>query len=204
MTRQGNGRRGGSGNGRKDGSGRSNGFGKRDGSGNGKRDGSGGRCTVPFGTNFQQPTIFDASTRNALDIFDSVFKDFFGKETQARDMFENKARYPKADVTVYEDQIVFDIAIPGLSVEDVEVDFLEKTLSISSSTEKEDKEGINALRELSHSNFKRSWNLSSFPLDISEEQPIQSSLKNGVLTITVPLVIVKEPEPTKINIIVED
>lgn len=92
---------------------------------------------------------------------------------------------PKVDVTETKDAYVLDMELPGRTEKDVSVDLSNKVLTISSVKEekKESKENPQYLiRERHCSEFQRRFTL---PDDINDEE-VNASFKNGILTVTVP------------------
>lgn len=95
---------------------------------------------------------------------------------------------PKVDVTETKDSYVLDMELPGRTENDVSIDLNNRVLTIASVKEenKEKKESKDEaqylIRERRYSEFQRRFTL---PDDINEEE-INASFKNGILTVTVP------------------
>lgn len=124
---------------------------------------------VPFRD--RVPTLFD----EMLDM-----RNFFGNSA-----FSGKALY--ANVSDEKDKYVVKAEVPGLSEEDVKVDYENGTISIEAAYKEETK---NSFRS-------GSWNWSYYIPNVDAEK-INASLKNGILTIDIPKQ--EKPESKKIQI----
>lgn len=95
---------------------------------------------------------------------------------------------PDVDVQEKKDAYVFDMDLPGMSENDIDIDLEDNVLTISSkekeaeSSKDSSDEGKWLLRERQIGSFKRQFEL---PEDIDVDA-VHASFKNGVLTITVP------------------
>jgi len=130
-----------------------------------------------------------------LTSFDSLFDRMIEKtmpsfaEEFGVGFFGNNS-YPKVDVVDYEDKIVIEAEIPGLSKDEVSVDLEKNNLCISGSRKqsrgKKEKKYIR--KELKRSSFKRSFALGN-QFDFKK---IKAEFENGLLFIEVPK---KKPDP---------
>jgi len=182
--------------------------------------------SVPIGSWF--PEIFpedriDVLVDPALDTFKKVIEDLVGNKQYLFDTFKSKVEYPKTDIYLSKrNYLVFEMAVPGLSKEEISVEYDEKKLTISSvkpGDEWKDDEGetdsdlleeMNSyigsrgkkfiIRELKRSSFIRKWNLTRYPIKITDENPIISELKNGILKIELPLQTSETNQTTKTKI----
>ncbi len=123
-----------------------------------------------------------------LTPFDRIFDEFFKANvpnfTQdfGVDFFE-KGSYPKVDITDYNDRVVIEAEVPGLSKEDVNVETLENILVISGTKRKKehkDESGKLVYKELKHSSFRRSFTLAE---NLAKDN-IDAKFENGILTVT--------------------
>lgn len=130
------------------------------------------------------------------DIWNQVFPEF-GKAFGV-DVFE-KQSYPKINAIDYSDRVEIEAAVPGLSKEDVNIEFSDGTLTISGEKKQSAKdENVQYIyRELKRSSFKRSFNVDPSLLDAER---ITASFKDGILTISIPKVKPIKKEVKKINI----
>ena len=109
---------------------------------------------------------------------------------------------PSVDIWETEKTYVLEAELPGYSEKDVDVHVDKHVLKISSICEvekevKEEKESPNYLiRERSCTSFERSFAL---PEGIDEEK-IEGTFKNGVLTVTIPKVPAKQPKKIDVKI----
>jgi HSP20 family protein len=163
------------------------------------------RFNQPFGSLLGRipPTDrFDFVVSPAMDVFEEILDGMVGNRQLFSNMFETKVKYPKTDIFQDVDSLVFQMAVPGINKEDLNVEFSENILSISSKDEKikEKEEKRFIIRELKQSSFTRKWNLEHFNVEISNEQKINCDLKDGILSIKVPLRKEGQEEPKKIKL----
>ncbi|MEZ4999779.1 MAG: Hsp20/alpha crystallin family protein [Bacteroidales bacterium] len=121
------------------------------------------------------------------DFFDNDLDNFFGtrKFTPAVNI--------KEDDKAYE----IELALPGMSKEDVKIEMEKETLTISSEVKEEkneEKEGYSR-REFGAWSFCRSFRI---PENVNIEK-ISASFKNGILNVALPKA---EPEP-KVNKVIK-
>jgi HSP20 family protein len=95
------------------------------------------------------------------------------------------------DFIEFEKHYEFNLAVPGLTKEDIKVNLNGDLLGISYAIEKTEGKTY-----FVYSNFKKSLTL---PKD-SDKQNIEAEVKNGILTIVVPKQIKKTTEPKQIEV----
>ncbi len=146
--------------------------------------------------------LFDDFMTGNLDAtFRRLWNDAFADKNKIIDVFDNSVKYPKADAKETPTGIEIDLAVPGCEKEDIDIIFEENTITIKheKTTPKETQDSRILFNELRHSSWSRSWTINS---DVKEEE-ISATLKNGILTVSVPLVkpeIQCKSSPRKINI----
>jgi HSP20 family protein len=159
--------------------------------------------------NTSLPSIFSnqLNLRNEfLTPFDTLFDKFFNEsfptfhKELGVNFFQNQS-YPKCNVVDFPDRLIIEAAVPGLDSENVDVDLLENTLTISAAKQERDTDEGHFFirRELKQSAFKRSFQLG----DCFEVDNIEATFKNGVLTIVIPKIQpekVDEPIAKRIDI----
>lgn len=135
---------------------------------------------------------------NELALFNDFFNDFGDDgytmpSLNLRKMF----RTPKVDVKEGKDAYTLKMDMPGMTDKDVNVDLNQNVLTISSckETKKEEKsdkkdESKWLIRERSVSSFERSFTL---PDDVNSEN-LSATVKDGVLTITMPRKALAQPK----------
>ena len=108
----------------------------------------------------------------------------------------------RVEVKKDESELVFDLAVPGLDKEDIEVTLHDNVMTISYEKKEESEEEKNCflVRELKKSSFSRSLKLDETFI-IDEEEEIISELKNGLLKIIIPLKREKKKESIKVKIL---
>ncbi|MFW5795397.1 MAG: Hsp20/alpha crystallin family protein [Bacillota bacterium] len=135
------------------------------------------------------------SPNSLLDSFDDAVKrfmnDFYSNKDQFTDMFKNQCRYPKTDIYEKDGNLVFDLAVPGVEKNDIEVNVESGMLTISYQKEekKEDKNMI--VQELKHSSWSRYFKIPEKYYDVSK---INAVMNNGILSISMPIINQKEEE----------
>ena len=129
-------------------------------------------------------------TRNADNDFDTLFDTMFG------DWGIRNSTYPT--VNVYEDSKAFylEAALPGYTNEDVTINVDKHVLHIASEkmTKKDERKYI--VRERGNIRFDRAFSL---PEGINEES-IEAEFKNGILTVTLPKLPVKESKKITVKV----
>lgn len=132
-------------------------------------------------------------TLRARDPFQSLLQSFFGDVVPE---VPSNAMRPRIDVSETEAAYVLAFELPGIALEDIDVQVQERTLTVTAERrETEPKEGTRRHRvEMRYGRFSRTIEL---PENVGAEQ-VEATLDKGVLTVTVP----KRPEsrPTKVQI----
>lgn len=106
--------------------------------------------------------------------------------------------YPKSDIYETKDEYVFKLEVPGLSKDDVNVEFNGNTLSIKGERkeEKEMKKDDYRRIESCRGSFSRSFTLP----DNIESKKINGTMKNGVLELRVAKAEEKKPKTIPISL----
>jgi spore coat protein M/HSP20 family protein len=137
-----------------------------------------------------------SQVRTARD-FDSLFNSLWNN------WGVSSAKTPSVDIVENENAYVLEAELPGYSEKDVDVHVDKHVLKISSicEVEKEEKSETKEspkylIRERSCFEFERSFAL---PEGIDEEK-IEGSFKNGILTITMPKVPAKQPKKIDVKL----
>ncbi len=117
-------------------------------------------------------------------VFDDMFKaDWLGGTTNGNSI---GTRIPAVNIQETEDMFMVEVAAPGKSKKDFNIELDNDVLTISSEDKNEkessDKKGRITRREFSYRNFKRAFTL---PETVNSEE-ISASYKNGVLMINLP------------------
>lgn len=131
-------------------------------------------------------------------VFDKLIQTHFPTFQQEFGVdFISKSSYPKVNITDYPDKVVITAEVAGLAKEDVDITFKDHVLTISGNKREEDKsEGTVVWKELKHSSFKRSFQLS----DLLVVEKAKAKFNNGILDISIPKSTPKADVFTKINI----
>lgn len=94
-----------------------------------------------------------------------------------------------------EDKFSIELALAGLSEDDVEIEVKEQELTVRSTWDEQPEDDTVLLHKgISHKKFTRSFTLSS------DLEVIGANFKNGLLTIALERIIPEEKQPKKIHI----
>lgn len=137
---------------------------------------------------------------NELALFNDLFNDF-GDDGYMMPSFNWKKTFPKVDVKEGKDSYILQMDLPGKTEKDVNVELNNNVLTISSVEESETKnenkddkknkkDGKYLVHERTYSKFERSFTL---PDDVNGEN-ISASVKDGVLTVTMPRQALSSPK----------
>lgn len=134
------------------------------------------------------PSIFG---RHYDDNFQKIIRDFRNNRKQST------AYFPKTDVFQKDNSINFSVELPGVNKEDVKIVLENGILSISG--EKKNNLDENSTEKIYRNEsefgkFERKFRLKD---DIDPDN-VKAKFENGVLTVSVPLII---PEPPKEKVI---
>lgn len=109
--------------------------------------------------------------------------------------------YPRVNIYNTENDTIVEATVPGLTKDNVKVDWAEDILTISQkNVEKKEEQSKNySLREIHQSSFSRSFTVKSDDYNIEQ---IEAKVENGILKIVVPFKN-KQQQSTKKMITVE-
>ncbi|MCF8268018.1 MAG: Hsp20/alpha crystallin family protein [Ignavibacteriales bacterium] len=104
---------------------------------------------------------------------------------------------PAVNVRETEDDFLIDVAAPGLTKKDFQINLENNQLTISSEKEQSnDEENYNyARREFSYQSFKRSFNL---PEHLVDGDKVSAKYEEGILKIQVPKREEPKPKPARV------
>ena len=132
------------------------------------------------------PTILRTNAvpfRQIDTVVESLFNDFFN--TVSRTPFNtvnNKSNYPRVDIREDRESVTLDATVPGLSKDDVSIDYEDGHLKISA--EKQSTDGEDYIhREIHRSAFSRWFSVDEEVYDVGK---INANLTEGILSITIP------------------
>jgi|SRR5690554_3345790 len=136
------------------------------------------------------------SNRN-LPTWSHWLDDFFNRDLPSvfTDNFNDGITLPKVNIKESADAFTVEMAAPGLKKSDFHITLDDQLLSISTETkeESESKESNYTRREYGYSSFKRSFTL---PESVNDEK-INASYKEGILTVLLPKKEESKQKPTK-------
>lgn len=125
---------------------------------------------------------------------DRLFEDAFGNA--GAPLLTNNAWMPAVDVKETADALLFELELPGVAEEKLEITCEGGVLAIAGQKETVNKqtEGKYHIVERAFGSFRRSFQL---PTNVQEDK-IDATLSNGVLHVRVPKV--EAPKPKKIEV----
>ncbi len=141
------------------------------------------------------------TTRFAAPVFglrreiDKLFEDAFGNA--GAPALDSSAWLPAVDVKETADALLFDLEMPGVTEDKIEITCESGVLAVTgekSSVKKEGEEGKWHIVERAFGSFRRSFQL---PTNVQEDK-ISATLTNGVLHVRVPKM--EQPKPRKIEV----
>ena len=116
----------------------------------------------------------------------SIFDNFFEDDGANLFNWRSSSAFPSVNVKDEEKNYSLEVAAPGLTKKDFNIEVDKGVLTISSETKKEDKEETEnyTRQEYSYSSFSRSFWL---PEEVKEND-ITATYKDGILSVNVPKV----------------
>lgn len=107
---------------------------------------------------------------------------------------ENKT-IPAINIIETEDKFRIEIAAPGMSKKDFDINIENDRLTVSSNLEREEKEGDKyARREFNYASFKKEFNL---PNEFIDKDKVKATYEDGVLHILLPKKEESKPNPSR-------
>lgn len=102
-----------------------------------------------------------------------------------------KSGYPRVNVSQDDNNTVIEATVPGLTKENVSVEWSDNILTIKNvnKNEREDKSRDYYIREIHQSSFSRSFDVPSETFNVSK---IEANVENGLLKVVIPFA---EPKP---------
>lgn len=138
------------------------------------------------------------SNRLFDDFFDEIGS-YFGLDIPLGifDTSTTKFAYPRMNIIDTEKEVILEATVPGLTKDNVKVEWSDNTLIISGGCEEKkeskDKDGGKYFRrEITKKNFSRSFTVYESLYDVYN---IDAKVENGLLTITLPKLKVEEKKP---------
>ncbi len=120
-----------------------------------------------------------APAKNYSSIFGDIFSDFFSDA-----MTRSNSDWPKVDIEENEKEYVFNVDLPGIKKEDVNIELNGDVLVISG--EKKEEKSVEErkyhLKESFCGTFRRSFKMP----DAIDSEKSEASFENGILTLKVP------------------
>jgi HSP20 family protein len=129
----------------------------------------------------EESNPFLALHREVNRLFDDVFRGFDLAPFEFGRGFDRSLGWPNIEVSETEKEVTVTAELPGLDEKDVEVELSNGVLAIKGEkkTETEDKNRL--FSERYYGRFER-----RIPVEDIEEDKVNASFRNGVLTVTLP------------------
>jgi HSP20 family protein len=126
------------------------------------------------------------------DAIDRLFEGSF----IAPQMMSGQTGFSSANVHVSDDDVIIEMAVPGVKPEDINISVTGDTVTISGETTREqrDRTGRTYVEEIFEGAFQRSFTL-PFPVNVNQAQ---ATFENGMLRLTLPKS--EEAKPRQVQI----
>lgn len=138
------------------------------------------------------PTLFN--DKDFDELFDSFFRPVRRNEGGALE------RMPAMDITEKDDHYLIHADMPGLNKEDIAIELHDGVLSLrgehQEESEEKQEEGKVIRRERRVGRYVRSLTVG----DTINEDAIEASYKDGVLTVKLPKKVAPEPKKIQVNV----
>jgi HSP20 family protein len=122
---------------------------------------------------------------NYLPLRDAIDRLFEGSVISPQ-MVGGQAGFPAANVHVTDDDVIVEMAVPGVNPEDINISVSGDTVTVSGEARRErhdkDKKGQTYVEEIWEGSFQRSFVL-PFPVDADKAN---ATFENGMLKLTLP------------------
>lgn len=123
------------------------------------------------------------TTGSYLPLRDAIDRLFEGSFI-APQMFGGQTGFPAANVHMTDDDLVIEMAVPGVNPDDINISVTGDTVTISGEVkrEKRDQKGQTYIEEITEGTFQRSFVL-PFPVNADKAN---ATFENGMLKLTLP------------------
>lgn len=136
----------------------------------------------------------DTVLTRTLDDLWNEFGSLWSDKSFAR---TGKHLYPRVNIQDLTSEVVIEAAVPGLTKDSVQVEYVDGLLTISASKQNDANSERNGyiVREMHKSSFSRSIQIDENVYDVNS---IDASVKDGLLTVKIPKVVLDKPEKKRI------
>jgi len=140
-------------------------------------------------------TVQRPSRRNHVSPFEAIVNEFFNNDLPKAIAKPVLKSNPAVNVFETDDNFVIEMAVPGLTKKDININIEDDKLTISAKQEADEtKEGTTFLRrEFSKYDFSRTFNLT----DSIDQDSVKAIFKNGILTLTLAKKEEAKPQPAR-------
>lgn len=119
--------------------------------------------------------------REMNKLFDDTFRDFGMPSLGSDRFFDNAPNWPRIEVDEDDREVKVTAELPGLEEKDITVEVANGTLRIMGERKTETNDRDRLFSERYYGRFER-----RIPVDDIEEDRVNASFKNGLLTVTMP------------------
>jgi HSP20 family protein len=144
--------------------------------------------------------LFSSNIVPFENVFDEIVSVHFPEIKNSELWSATKHSYPKVNIRAYNDKVILQADIGGLSKEDINIEVKDDVLILSGNKKfasdverSEDEDFVWLKREISTASFRRVFTIGE-NLDTDN---IKAEFKNGLLTITIQKKVVENKEVTK-------
>lgn len=130
---------------------------------------------------------------NWSPVYNPFFDDFFTKELYNSNSVNNSFT-PAVNITENNDQFEVILAVPGYKKEDFNVKLENEVLEISANMENKENDTKFLRKEFTAASFKRTFKVEK---NVVNEEKIEASYNNGILSILLPKREEVKPKPAK-------
>ena len=139
--------------------------------------------------------IFDQFDRSLLSPYTVGFDRMFDRLHDHYVLHQTNSGFPPYNIRQDDDfNFIIELALAGLSKDDLEVEVADGVLTVRSVEKKSEEDGELLHRGISHRKFSRSWTLAD---DVVVKD---AKMENGMLTVHLERVIPEEKKPRTISI----
>ena len=139
--------------------------------------------------------IFDQFDRSLLSPYTVGFDRMFDRLHDHYVLHQTNSGFPPYNIRQDDDyNFVIELALAGLSKDDLEVEVADGVLTVRSVEKRSEEDGELLHRGISHRKFSRSWTLAD---DVVVKD---AKMENGMLTVHLERVIPEEKKPRTISI----
>ncbi len=149
----------------------------------------------------RERTDLEMEPWNTFREMERMFRDFFVSPMFRRSWLLPELRReiePECDLRETDKEFILEVAVPGLSKDDITINVTEDSIQLSGErkVEEEKPDEKYHLRQRSYGSFKVAYSL---PSDVKPDE-VKATYKNGILEVRMPKAEVVEPHKVEIQV----